>query len=893
MIKIATEEQVLRKIYKAIDNDATDVGAYADALSCIRNMGVRVDLGHELQAKLRHGSKAAKEKGWGWAVDNLYETYRKALLYCAPECFDDYMLYMEVDRPYKKKFYLPRRKQLRPLAEAFEKLEFGELEMLGISLPPGVGKALANETPVLTKNGWKNHGDLIVGDEVIGMDGRFKKVVAVHPKCQVDCLIEFTNGEQIQCHENHEWMVFDRPRHEDKLYVAETKRFEKRKLESGGERGHRGHRYNLQLPKHGYVQGTHKDLPLDPYTFGLWLGDGINKNPTICCAKNDRATIDRIVKNGFPIRWETTRKTTGVLYFGFDMRKQLQEMGLCHSRRTVPKYIPEDYLTASIEQRLELLAGLLDTDGTLVGSKYQFSTAEETLRDSFNALISTFGWRACVKEEKPHTSSSGIDGKKPCFVIGFTPDCEIPCELERKRNKKPHPQRAIGFKSITRTAPKEGNCITVEGDGMYLVGKTMLPTHNSTLAEFGLTWKGGRHPEQPMVVGSHSNSFLRGMYGELLRMFDKNGEYKWHDVFPNLQVINTNAQDMMIDLGEDVRDGKRFMTIEMASAGSGMSGRIRAEGLLYCDDLVSSLEEALSRERMDKLYQTYSVDYRQRKIGNCPELHISTRWSVHDVVGRLEQMYGDDPKAKFIVCPALNVNDESNFDYPIPAGFTTKYYHEQREAMDDASFRALFMGQPVEREGQLYPENELRRYYELPDVEPDAVLAVTDTKDSGKDYCCMLIAFQYGMDFYIEDMVFENFSPEIIDEQLVLKLCKYNVQMCQFESNAAGGRTADRVQEKVRAAGGIAKITKKWTQANKETKIIINSPFIKEHFLFKDNSTLKDNKEYRDFLRYLCGYTMAGKNLHDDAPDALAQLAEYVQRFSTSKVEVMVSPFRR
>lgn len=889
-------EKLLKQIYKYIG--CFDASVYRDAFSVIRNIGtetgkLEVQLAHELRDKMKPVMNEAKNRGDNKFREQLYMLSRDILCYCAPDVTDDYILYMECDRPYEKQFYLPRRKQLKPLADALDRLDNRDLELLGISLPPGVGKALSNDTPILTKNGWKPHGDLIVGDEVVGMDGKFKKVIAVHPKCQLDCLVEFTNGEKIQCHENHEWMVFDRARHEDRVYVAETKRLEKRKLESGGERGHRGHRYILQLPKRDYVCGTEKDLPLDPYTFGVWLGDGANKNPRICCAKKDTATIDRIVKNGLPIRWETVHKTTGVLYFDFDMRKQLQKMGLCHSRKTTPKYIPDDYLTASIQQRLDLLAGLVDTDGTLVGSKYQFTTAEGTLRDSFVALLSTFGWRASVKEQKPHTSSSGIRGNKSCFVISFTPDCKIPCELERKQNKEPHPQRAIGIKSISRVAPKEGNCITVEGDGMYLAGKTMLPTHNTTLAVFYLTRTGGKHPDLPILVGSHSNSFLRGMYGEVLRMLSPNGEYKFNDIFPNVHVINTNAQDMMIDLGADVSEAKRFMTFEFSSIGSGNAGKVRAANVLYCDDLVDGLEAALSRERMDKLYQTYATDLRQRKIGSCVELHIATRWSVHDVIGQLERANADNPKALFITKPALDENDESNFDYPIPAGFTTKFYHEQREAMDDASWRALYQNEPYEREGQLYPEAELRRYFELPDHAPDAIIAVTDTKDAGKDFCCMLIAYQYGMDFYIDDLVFENYAPEIIDEQLVAKLLKHKVQMCQFESNAAGGRTADRVQEKVKANGGITKITKKYTTQNKETKIVVNSPFVKEHFLFRDNTTLKNEKEYRDFLRFLCGYTMAGRNSHDDAPDAAAQLSEYIQHFNLGKAEIIRSPFRR
>lgn len=412
------------------------------------------------------------------------------------------------------------------------------------------------------------------------------------------------------------------------------------------------------------------------------------------------------------------------------------------------------------------------------------------------------------------------------------------------------------------------------------IGKT-------TIAVMAMTMMGREHPELSILGASHSNSFLRGVYDEINRMLDPKGEYLFCDIYPNVSVVKTNAQDMRIDLGSR----KRFETFEFSSVGSGNAGKVRASNLLYADDLVDGIESALSKERMDKLYQQYHTDLRQRMIGDCVELLIQTPWSLHDPIDRLEMMYRNDPNAKFIHLPALNENDESNFDYPHGLGFTTKFYHEQRDMMDDASWRALYMTQPVEREGQLYPEDELRRYFELPDGEPDAILAVTDTKDTGKDFCCMLIAYQYGNDFYIEDVVFENFAPQIIDEQLVMKLIKHKVQMCQFESNSAGGRTADKVQEKVKAQGGRTKITKKWTSVNKETKILVNSPFVKEHFLFKDNTVLKQEKEYRAFLNALCGYTLAGKNAHDDAPDATAQLSAYVQSFSQSQVAVFNRPF--
>lgn len=427
-------------------------------------------------------------------------------------------------------------------------------------------------------------------------------------------------------------------------------------------------------------------------------------------------------------------------------------------------------------------------------------------------------------------------------------------------------------------------------DDLDLLAVSMPPgTGKSTLAIFFLTWLAGRNPEKPILGGSHSNAFLRGVYDECLRIMDAQGDYLWHDVFPKVQIIKTNAQDMMIDLGEDKRKGKRFATLEFSSIGSGNAGKVRAENLLYCDDLVSDIQQAMSKDRLDTLWTQYSTDLRQRKIGNAKELHIATRWSLVDIIGRLEALYDGNDRAEFIVMPALDENDESNFDYGNSAGFTTQFYHEQRDAMDDASWRALYMNQPIEREGQLYNEDELRRYFELPDREPDAILFVCDTKDKGTDYCVMPICYQYGNDFYCEDIVCDNSNPEIVEARLVSKLIEHKAQMGQFESNSAGGKVAEKVQKEVKEQGGIAKITTKYTTSNKETRIIVASPWVKEHVLFKDSSIIKKDKEYRKMLNQLCSYTMAGRNKNDDVCDVWSMFANYVQQLEGTKVEV----FRR
>ena len=407
----------------------------------------------------------------------------------------------------------------------------------------------------------------------------------------------------------------------------------------------------------------------------------------------------------------------------------------------------------------------------------------------------------------------------------------------------------------------------------------------TTTAIFFLCWLAGKYPDEPILTGSHSNSFIRGVYDECLRILDPTGEYLWHDVFPGIGVCNTNAKDCRIDIGRS----KRFETLEFTSIGTGNAGLYRAGTLLYCDDLVSGIEVALSKDRLDKLWDIYTTDLRQRKKGEqTKELHIATRWSVHDVIGRLERIYEGNPRAEFIAIPALNEDDESNFDYRYGVGFTTEYFRKQRDIMDEVSWLALYQNQPIEREGLLYHAEELQWFFDKPDREPDSIVAVCDTKDRGQDYCVMPIAYQYGQQYYIVDFICDNSNPDVVEARLVSKLLEHHVQLARFESNSAGGRIAQKVQEEVRAKGGRCKISTKFSSANKETRIITAAGIAKEQFLFKSGDT---SKEYQTALKFLTSYTMAGKNKHDDVPDAIAMLVDFLdtQRFGT--VEARKRPF--
>ena len=411
----------------------------------------------------------------------------------------------------------------------------------------------------------------------------------------------------------------------------------------------------------------------------------------------------------------------------------------------------------------------------------------------------------------------------------------------------------------------------------------MLPpgTGKTTLAIGFLVWTGMKHPELMNLGVSNNKGFLRGVYDEIMRMIDPRGEYLWHEIFPNAFVCGTNAIDLRIDLTIP----KRFQTFQFGSTETKLAGRFRANNILYCDDLVGTLEQSMSADQMAKLWGTFTTDVRQRGIGDFGELIIQTPWSLHDPIDRLEAMLEGNPDCEIIKCPALNEHDESNFDYPYGLGYTTEQFHEQRDFMDEISWKALYMCSPVEREGQLFPQDELKRYFDLPEKEPDAVFAVCDTKEQGPDYCAMPIVYKYGEEYYIEDFICDNGNPDMVEERVAQILVDHKVKVARFESNRGGTLFAKNVQEKVKEKGGQAQITTKWNQANKETRILTRSPWVKKYCLFKDESLY--TKEYRKAMEMLCTYSLSGKNKNDDVPDVMADLADYVENMGISAVHVV------
>lgn len=527
--------------------------------------------------------------------------------------------------------------------------------------------------------------------------------------------------------------------------------------------------------------------------------------------------------------------------------------------------------------RLLELDGSMEVDGVMIHNKTNFDAAHELAK-----VVRSLSARAVRETGSPEM----LDLNKRCLLFDAPYDFDAFCryiEWNRPREKRFYEPRRKQLKKIVDQLQR------LADDELDILGLSTPPgIGKTTIAIFFLCWMAGRNPSKPILGGSHSNSFLRGVYDECLRIMEKDGEYLWADVFPGVSICATNAKDMRIDLQEP----KRFQTLEFSSVGSNNAGKVRCEQLLYVDDLVSGIEQALSRERLDKLWEQFTVDLLQRRIGSCKTLIIATRWSVHDPIGRLEQMNEGNPRAHFVRFPALDENDESNFDYENSVGFTTAFYRQQRDIMDDISWKAIYQQICVEREGLVFESDRLRRYFQLPDVEPDSIIAVCDTKEQGMDYCVMPVAYQYGNDYYIDTFICDNGKVDVIEHRIAQTLKDLGVQRCRIESNRGGTLFAQEVEKLLREMNGTTSITTKWTQTNKETRIEISSGIAINRFLFKDESVYKADKDYRAAMDMITNYSSIGKNnKHDDAPDALSMLVDFINSFNSNRATIVKRPF--
>ena len=417
-------------------------------------------------------------------------------------------------------------------------------------------------------------------------------------------------------------------------------------------------------------------------------------------------------------------------------------------------------------------------------------------------------------------------------------------------------------------------------------------TGKTTVGNWFVLFKAGQSPNgRSLCVGSGDmlvGSFYKGML-EILQQTDK---YSFYEIFPDAKLVETKADDKTFNL----KDKTRFATVTCRPIDGQITGSTEAtpDGVIYLDDCVKNEEEAVNADRLEFLWDKIRGDVLGRRLEGCPIVGQGTRYSLRDPLGKLQDIAPEMGwRFKILEIPALNDNDESNFEITLHGKkmFTTEYYRHERLLVTSMQWESQFQQRPYEAKGQLFPEDDLNRFFELPLERPDAILAACDTADRGSDSVSMPIGYVYGEDVFVPDVVFNNYTPEYTKPECATKLVKHCVQKAQFESNSAGEYYAKDVEDLMKAQGGKTSITLKRTISNKAIRIEAESDRILKHFYFLDKSKYKPGSEYWAYIKELCAYVRTGKVSHDDAPDGTAMLSEMTRRISMPKAQSIERPF--
>ena len=438
----------------------------------------------------------------------------------------------------------------------------------------------------------------------------------------------------------------------------------------------------------------------------------------------------------------------------------------------------------------------------------------------------------------------------------------------------------------------------------------------STVCIFFLAWIALKRPNSHSAMGGHSGILAKSFYKELLNILTT-PEYNFKELYDYFHPQYANkpfptdksSDEFTITLGSP----DRFATITCRGIDGTWTGAVDVskDGYLYVDDLVRDREHSLSPQRMENTFQEYLNKMVDRKNDGAKELMVGTLWNVMDPLERIRKQYENDSRYRFRKIPALNENDESNFDYEI-SGFSTQYYHDMRDRLDKAEWEAKFMQRPFVREGLLFPSDELRRFNGiLPDGDFRRV-GVTDIAWGGGDSLSMPIGAEYDNgDVYIYDWVFNKGPKEVTIPLVVGRIIGNEIRQTRFEGNVGGDLYCQYVDEKLQEQNYKCSCTSKKApnKIEKLSKIIAYSGDVKRKFIFltqnKPTPEQRDedarlgvkryymSKEYQEAMDELTMFVSIGGNDHDDAADSVTQLEMFLENPNgLAKVEAVSNPYR-
>lgn len=428
----------------------------------------------------------------------------------------------------------------------------------------------------------------------------------------------------------------------------------------------------------------------------------------------------------------------------------------------------------------------------------------------------------------------------------------------------------------------------LEDEEAEYLGFSMPPgTGKSTLIKFLMAYIYGMYPKSSNMYVSYSDAVVKMMYDSVTEMITDE-EYHFKEIFPEVVRPRLSAEYYTIS----ARNKGDFPTIGMISLGGSVTGRTRANKVLITDDLVKNKEVARSPMRLETLYDDYKSTLTTRTIGDhVKQIQLGTIWSVHDPISRMKAEHEGDDRYRFIAIPVEDEYGESNFEYEHPDRYNKERIAELKHSLDPVDFACLYMQEGMEKEGLAFPVEQMQFYNGvLPDEEPDNITFWCDVAFGGGDSLCMPIAYIYGESVYIHDVVFNRGDKSVTEPMVVDKIVRNNVRSGGFEANAGGEFYADEIEKRLKDLGYRMNIQTKRANSHlsKTSRIEQYTPVIKEWY-FRDSKSR--DREYQKFMEELHTFSFSQKNLHDDAADGCAGLAEKLTRGSSGVVRIAKRAF--
>ena len=436
-------------------------------------------------------------------------------------------------------------------------------------------------------------------------------------------------------------------------------------------------------------------------------------------------------------------------------------------------------------------------------------------------------------------------------------------------------------------------------------------TGKSTICIFFLSWVGYKRPSSHSAMGGHSGGLAKRFFKGYDNLVETS-EYTFNELFqilhPDLKTLESKSSDpaeFTINLGAP----QEFATLSCRGIDATWTGAIdvSSDGYLYVDDLVRDREHSLSPSRMENTYQEYQNKMLDRMNDGAKELMVGTLWNVNDPLERERKQYEDDPRHRFRRIPALNDNDESNFQYEIN-GFSTQYYLDMRNRLDKAEWMAKFQQAPFVREGLCFPIEKLRFFDGILPLGQCRTIGIVDAAFGGGDSLSMPICKDFGEEQrYIVAWVHDKRSPDYTVSRVVDAIERYMITFLWFEKNSGGQLLSEKIKDEMQSRGVEhckIELYSAPVKMHKEEKITGYSDAVLRHFLFlrpkvkrgdiDEGEIYYADSDYRKAIDEMTTWSAEGKKQHDDAPDAIASLAmKLSSRVSGNTIQAIENPLRK